>query len=155
MVRRRGGWGVRKTGTAEFTATIRANDLAYLDWRVAPRTESVHILMEELHTRLNHLPFSAIRRLIRTQPVEGVPDRVTDNHSDHEFCEDCVNGKLTHAPHTHPTSRADAPLQRVFTDVYGLIPVQSRRGHSYSVLFIDDYSRFLAVYFIAKKSDVF
>jgi hypothetical protein len=50
---------------------------------------------------------------------------------------------------------AEVPLQRVYTDVHGPIPMRSRRGHLYWVSFVDDYSRFPAVYFITKKSDVF
>jgi hypothetical protein len=105
-------WVNRQTGAVEFTATIRANGLAYLDWRVAPRVESVNVSMEELHAHLNHLPFPEVRRLIRTQPVNGVPDRITGTYPDGDFCEDCVNGKLTRAPHTRPAARATAPLQQ-------------------------------------------
>jgi transposase InsO family protein len=50
-------------------------------------------------------------------------------------------------------TRAD--IRRVFSDVHSPIPICSRQGHYYWVTFIDDYSRFPAVYFIAKKSDVF
>ena len=79
----------------EFTATIRPNNLTYLNWRVAPRNESLNVSMEELHMRLNHLPFPAVRQLVRSWTIEGVPDRVTGIELSHEFCEDCVNGKLT------------------------------------------------------------
>jgi len=148
-------WINQQTGTVEFTATIHTNNLAYLDWKVAPRAESINVSMEELHARLNHLPFPAVCQLIRTQPIDGIPDWVTGTHPNSNFCEDCVNGKLTRAPHTHPATCAEVPLQRVYTDVHGPIPTQSQRGHLYWVSFVDDYSRFPAVYFITKKSDVF
>jgi hypothetical protein len=148
-------WINRHTGAIEFTATIHTNNLAYMNWRVAPQIESTNISMEELHVRLNHLPFPAVRQLIRTKPIDGIPDRVTGTHPNSDFCEDCVNGKLTRAPHTHPATRADALLQRVFTDVHGPLTTQSQHGHFYWVSFVDDYSRFPAVYFIMKKSDVF
>ena len=149
-------WINRHTGAVEFTATIRPNDLAYLDWKVASRIESVNISMEELHARLNHLPFRAVRRLVRTGSVNGIPKQVTGTqHPNNDFCEDCVNGKLTRAPHTLPATRAEAPLQRVYTDVHGPVPTRSRRGHIYWVSFVDDYSRFPAVYFITEKSDVY
>jgi hypothetical protein len=66
-----------------------------------------------------------------------------------------VNGKLTRAPHTKPATQAEQPLFRIFSDVHGPLPVHSRRGHLYWVTFIDDESHLPAVYFIAKKSDVF
>jgi transposase InsO family protein len=54
-----------------------------------------------------------------------------------------------------PAVRATRPLYRVFSDVHGPLLVRSRRGHLYWVTFIDDYSRYPAVYFITRKSDVF
>jgi hypothetical protein len=157
-------WVNRHTRASEFTATIRGDGLAYLDWKPTRSTESVNISiagpalsnvsMAELHARLNHTPTSVIRRLILSKSVAGIPNRVLGGSSD-DFCEDCVNGKLTRAPHTKPATRADRPLFRVFSDVHGPVPVQSRKGHRYWVSFIDDYSRFPAVYFITKKSDVF
>jgi len=104
-------WINRQTGAVEFTTTIHTNNLAYLDWKVAPQAESINISMEELHARLNHLPFPAVCQLIRTQPIDGIPDRVTGTHLNGDFCEDCINGKLTHAPHTHPATHTEVPLQ--------------------------------------------
>ena len=147
-------WVNRRTGATEFTATIHSNDLAYLDWRPAPRVESAHVTITELHARLNHLPHSAVRLLVHEKTVAGLPDHITGPMSD-VLCEECVNGKLTRAPHTTPVARAPPALLRVFSDVHGPLPVHSRRGHLYWVTFIDDSSRFLSVYFVAKKSDVF
>jgi len=59
------------------------------------------------------------------------------------------------APHTKPAACMEQPLFCVFSDVHGPLPVCSQHGHIYWVTFIDDHSCFPAVYFIAKKSDVF
>jgi len=126
----------------------------YLDWKPIQAVESASVSIEELHTRLNHMPHSAIRHLIRAGSITGIPDRVTGAATDN-FCEDCVNGKLTRAPHSKPATHAKRLLLRVFSDVHGPVPVRSRRGHYYWVTFIDDHSRFLAVYFIARKSEVY
>jgi transposase InsO family protein len=147
-------WINRRTSATEFTATIHGNGLAYLDWMMAPQGESANVSMEELHARLNHLPFSAVRRLIHSRSVSGMPDRVTDAHPSSEFCEDCVNGKLTRVPHTRPVAHAEVPLQWVYSDVHGPVPTRSRQGNIYWVSFIDDHSRFPAIYFIRNKSDV-
>jgi len=148
-------WINRHTGAIEFTATIRANDLAYLDWKVAPWAESANVSMEELHTCLNHLPFPAVHHLVQARSISRIPTRVTGTQPDRDFCEDCVNGKLTRAPHTRPAARAEAPLRRVYTNMHGPVPTQSHHGHVYWVSFVDDYSRFPVVYFITKKLDVF
>jgi transposase InsO family protein len=148
-------WLNQQTGAVEFTATIQSNDLAYLDWKVAPRCETASVSIEELHAWLNHLPFPAVRQLIRDRSVDGVPNHVLDTEAHDEFCKDCVNGKLSRALHTKPAARAEQPLHRVFSDVHGPVLVRSRQGHYYWVTFIDDYSRFPAIYFVAKKSNVF
>jgi len=46
--------------TTELTATIQENDLAYLDWKVIPNNKAANVTIEELHVRLNHLPFLAV-----------------------------------------------------------------------------------------------
>jgi transposase InsO family protein len=147
-------WTNRRSGAVEFTATIHPSDLAYLNWKPVHSIESANISMAELHSRLNHMPCSAIRRLVRTGSLTGLPRNIVSD-SEGEFCEDCVNGKLTRAPHTKLAVRAQRPLYRVFSDVHGPLPIRSRRGHVYWVSFIDDHSRFPAIYFLAKKSDVF
>ena len=57
-------WINQHTSTVEFTATISPNDLAYLDWKVAPQAKSASISIEELHAHLNHLPFPAAHNLL-------------------------------------------------------------------------------------------
>ncbi len=143
-----------QSGATEFTATITLNDLAYLDWKPTPLIESANVTMSELHMRLNHMPCSAIQHLIQSRALPGLPQSANGD-SKGDFCEDCINGKLTRAPHTKPAAHAKQPLFHIFSDVHGPLPVCSQCGHSYWVTFIDDYSCFPAVYFIAKKSDVF
>jgi len=147
-------WINCRTGATEFTAMIQSNDLVYLNWKPIQAVEMASVSIEELHVRLNHMPHSAIWHLIRANSIAGIPDCVTGTATDN-FCEDCVNGKLTWAPHSKPATCAKHLLLRVFSDVHGPVPVCSRRGHYYWVTFIDDHSRFLAVYFIARKLEVY
>ena len=81
-------WINRRTGATEFTATIRSNDLAYLDWKPIQAVESASVSIEELHARLNHMPHSAIRHLIQASSIAGIPDCITGAATD-DFCEDC------------------------------------------------------------------
>ena len=148
-------WINRQTGAVEFSATIRPDNLAYLDWRVKSSIESACVSLDDLHARLNHLPYGALRRLVRDGSVDGIPDHVSDMRRADDFCEDCMAGKLTRAPHMTPAARAERPLDRVYTDVHGPVPTRSRRSNCYWVSFVDDHSRFPAVYFIGRKSEVF
>lgn len=99
-------WVNRRSGATEFTATIHTGDLAYLNWKPQPSVESANVSMAELHSRLNHMPHSAIRQLARSDSLTGLP-KVTADVSKSDFCEDCINGKLTRAPHTKPAARAE------------------------------------------------
>ena len=132
-------WINRWTGATEFTTTIQLNDLAYLDWKPIQAVESASVSIEELHVRLNHMPHLALWHLVRAGSVTGIPGRITGTVTD-DFCEDCVNGKLTWAPHSKPATCAERPLLWVFSDVHGPILVCSRQGHFYWVTFIDDHS---------------
>ena len=102
-------WVNRQSGATEFSATIRAGDLAYLNWKPSPSIELANVSIAELHSCLNHMPRSAIQRLARTGSLAGLPDNIPDD-PDGDFCENCVNGKLTRAPHTKPAARAEHPL---------------------------------------------
>ena len=42
-------WVNCQTGMVEFSATIHPDNLAYLDWRVKPHTESACMSLEDLH----------------------------------------------------------------------------------------------------------
>ena len=126
-----------------------------MDWRVEPLTETACVSLEELHTQFNHMPFEALRRLVKEGSLDGMPNRVSNSHTPKSFCKDCVSGKLTCAPHTKLVSCADAPLFRMYTDVHGLLPTRSRQGSCYWVSFIDDFSQFPAVYFFSWKLEVF
>ena len=148
-------WVNRQTDAIELSVSIRLNNLVYMDWRVEPLTETTCVSLEELHTRFNHMPFEALQRLVKEGSLDSMPNRVSNSHTPESFCEDCISGKLTCAPHTKLVSHADAPLFRVYTDVHGLLPTRSRQGSYYWVSFVDDFSWFPAVYFFSWKSEVF
>ena len=148
-------WVNRCTDATEFSATIQPNNLAYMDWRVEPRNETACVSLEELHARFNHMPFDALRRLVKGGSLDGLPGGVSNALPSDRLCEDCIGGKLTRAPHTGQVARAGTPLFRVYTDVHGPLPTKSRSGNTYWVSFVDDFSRFPTVYFISWKSDVF
>ncbi|SRR5258706_694648 len=101
------------------------------------------------------MPYGALRRLVCDGSVGGLPDRITDMHHTDDFCEDCMAGKLSHAPHVRPAAHAKHPLNWVFMDVHGPIPTKSHCGNCYWVSFINDHSQFPAIYFISRKSEVF
>ena len=57
-------------------------------------------------------------------------------------------------PYPVSTSVSTKPLQLIFSDVWGPAPTSVGR-HEYYVSFIDDYSKFVWIYLLKKRSDVF
>jgi len=57
-------------------------------------------------------------------------------------------------PYPKSTSISSAPLQLVFSDVWGPAPDSVGRN-KYYVSFIDDYSKFTWIYLLKYKSEVF
>ncbi|KAJ7174939.1 hypothetical protein C8R46DRAFT_832727, partial [Mycena filopes] len=54
-------------------------------------------------------------------------------------CDACARGKLTRAAFPASKSRADKPLRRVYSDLWGKSKVRSRSGKSYMISFLDDH----------------
>ena len=52
-----------------------------------------------------------------------------------------------------PDRRATSLLQLVHGDLAGPITLESKDGHKYAMVFVDDYSGALVVYFLKNKSD--
>ena len=63
-------------------------------------------------------------------------------------------GKLHRGPIPKvATYRASAPLELVHSDLHGPLPVKTKEGYRYWIVFIDDYSRFWVVTMLKNKSD--
>jgi histone deacetylase 1/2 len=70
------------------------------------------------------------------------------------ICDACQQGKSHQLPYPKSTSVSRSPLDLVFSDVWGPAP-QSVGRFAYYVSFIDDYSKFIWIYLIRHKSEVF
>ena len=51
--------------------------------------------------------------------------------------------------------RATQPLELVHSYICELLNIQARRGYKYYATFIDDYSRYVLAYVMARKSEIF
>ena len=109
-----------------------------------PHTIDINIL----HRHLGHLGQSNLQRLIEKAMVEGI-DSVGGRL---EFCESCAHGKQHRHPFPPSLKRARHILDLIHSDVCGPFPV-SIGGYRYFILFIDDHSRYVWVYFLKKKSE--
>lgn len=73
-----------------------------------------------------------------------------------EVCEECVIGK--HHWKSFPKRkawRASTSLEKVHTDVCGLMKTKFHGGNRYFITFIHDFSRMTWVYILRQKSEMF
>ena len=95
-----------------------------------------------------------MKKLANEELVYGLNiDNIT---SDADICESCIKGMLHHTPFPSTGGkRADAPLELVHTDVCGKINTRSLGGAEYFLTFIDNHTRYIWVYMLKYKSEVF
>ena len=92
-------------------------------------------------------------RLLRDQKLVTGLDFQSTKESD--FCEGCAQGKQKRAPFPkEQATRASEILGIIHSDVCGPMQANSLGGNKYFVTFIDDKSRFTAVYFMKTKDQV-
>jgi hypothetical protein len=66
-----------------------------------------------------------------------------------------VYGKVHHFPFSNTAWRAKAPLELVHADICGPTRTPSLNNKRYFLLFVDDYSKMIWIYFLNNKSDAF
>ena len=94
-----------------------------------------------------------LQKLATDQLVNGLDYDVT---KDIKPCEPCMDGK--HHRSSFPKSggrRATKLLEIVHSDVCGTLEAKSLSGAEYFVTFIDDKSRYVWIYILKNKSEVF
>ena len=85
--------------------------------------------------------------------VEGFDYCISKENS---FCEPCLKGKLQRNQFpAHSERKTSKPLELIHSDVCGKISSKSLSGAEYFVTFTDDKTRYIWVYPIKRKSDVF
>jgi transposase InsO family protein len=146
-----------------LTATQRPADrLYYLD---VPRSRSESAYpayalptskLEKLHRKLGHLNYSSIRSLVRKDLVTGIALTKEELEIEPPVCAACMMGKITRASFPPSESgRASQFLALIHSDLWGPAPVQSISGSRYMITFTDDFSRWVWIFFLRRKSDAF
>lgn len=108
----------------------------------------VKVSREKWHSRLGHPATQVVQHILHHYelPSESLNKVV--------ICDGCQQGKSHQLPFSLSTRVTTAPLEIIYSDVWG--PAQiSISGHEYYVSFVDAYSRFTWLYLLKRKSDVF
>jgi hypothetical protein len=102
---------------------------------------------------MGHISHNVIHNAVTSSLIVGVN---LDPKSEPTFCETCVKAKIPHLPFSKASStHATVYGERVWSDVWGLAPVESISHKLYMLTFSDESSCETVLYFIAKKSEVF
>ena len=121
----------------------------------ASSSVGIGINADLLHQRLGHLNSNSMKQLIQQKLILDYQSLPNATDIEIHQCEGCVLGKTHQTPQTHSsTNPATQLLELVHSDVCGPMSVCSKKGHSYFITFIDDYSRFVCVFIVTYKSEV-
>lgn len=131
------------------------NNLYEISFKVS-RNECLSIEVEDemtklWHKRYGHISYANLKKLRDYKMVDGIKEL---NLNKVEFCESCINGKMTRLPFK-TRKRSSSFLEIVHSDVCGPITPTSHDDNKFFMTFIDDYSNFVYVYIIKNKSEVF
>lgn len=105
------------------------------------------------HRRFGHLGEGNLKVLARDNLVTGL---TYDTSCELDLCEACVGGKI----HKKPFSKCDdktkkVPLELIHSDVCGKLNSKSLGGGEYFLTFTDDSTRYVWVYILKHKDEVF
>ncbi|XP_073122005.1 uncharacterized protein [Henckelia pumila] len=101
------------------------------------------------HKQLNHLNFKSIASLSKLELVTGLPKI---DFSKDKVCSACQFGKQVRSSFKNKGYNSSSRcLELLHMDLFGPIPVTRLRGMKYSLVIIDDYSRFTWVIFLKSK----
>ncbi|GJW78594.1 zinc finger, CCHC-type containing protein [Tanacetum coccineum] len=104
------------------------------------------------HTRLGHLNFDNINKMIRKDLVEGIP-RI--NHAG-QICDACLLGKHSRTPFPNQAKFISKnPLDLVYGDLCGPISPATHSRKKLFFLLVDDCTRFMWAYFLTSKDQAF
>jgi hypothetical protein len=128
------------------------------------RRQSVHILSAESayvdktrrsetgdlwHARLGQVNYRKLKEMMQKHVLKGLPQM--DIQID-TVCAGCQFGKAHQLPYKESEHQSMTPLELIHSDVFGPVKQISLGGMRYMVTFIDDFSRYIWVYFMKEKS---
>ncbi|GJR19257.1 retrovirus-related pol polyprotein from transposon TNT 1-94 [Tanacetum coccineum] len=104
------------------------------------------------HRRLGHANMRLIQSLASKELVRNLPKLKFDQH----FCDACQIEKEAHASHkTKDIVSTTRCLELLHMDLFGPSIIRSYRGNHYTLVIVDDYSRYTWTRFLKDKTEAF
>ncbi|WVY89239.1 hypothetical protein V8G54_034753 [Vigna mungo] len=102
------------------------------------------------HLRFGHLNFKDLQQLSSKEMVSKLPN-ITQPRKE---CESCIVGKQARRPFKKQLEpRSKERLEVLHSDVCGLIEPPTLAGNKYFVMFVDEFSRMIWVFFMKQKNE--
>ncbi|GJU99740.1 retrovirus-related pol polyprotein from transposon TNT 1-94 [Tanacetum coccineum] len=135
---------------------IRKKGLYVMKLRNKPKDQICLTTIDEnstlWHRRLGHANMRLIQSFAFKDLVRNLPKLRFDQH----FCDACKIGKQAHASHKAKnvvsTTRC---LELLHMDLFGPSAVRSYEGNCYTLVIVDDYSRYTWTSFLKSKTEAF
>ena len=97
------------------------------------------------HMRLGHVSYHKLNVMMKKSMLKGLPQLDVRTNT---VCAGCQYGKAHQLPYEESKFKAKEPLELVHSDVFGPVKQPSISGMRYMVTFIDDFSRYVWVFFV-------
>ncbi|KAM1422622.1 hypothetical protein ACFX2I_004733 [Malus domestica] len=101
------------------------------------------------HQRLGHPTPEIMSCMLQKSNI------VADRDSKSSVCVSCIQGKMSRTPFPLRSVTCTSPFEKIHSDVWGPSPVKSLEGYRYYVTLIDEYTRYVWIFPMSNKSDVF
>jgi Reverse transcriptase (RNA-dependent DNA polymerase)/gag-polypeptide of LTR copia-type len=99
------------------------------------------------HARFCHTNHATTLHLLNSNNLPCISHKLP-------LCHSCCMAKAHQLPFSTSSSTSTSPLELVHSDVWGPSPVTSWNGYRYYIVFVDDFSKFTWIYFMATKGEV-
>ena len=122
------------------------------DYTKSPQSALVAQSLALWRKRLAHAEPQLIKEMASSSTVKGL--QVKSKNSTQLTCAHCILGKGSRTPFPSKSlSYTSSVLELVHSDLCGPLDIPSLGGSSYFITIIDDFSRWITVYFLKNKSE--
>ena len=115
---------------------------------VSPAFVNERATLTQWYSRLRHAALRVVSNVVSKFGLLVFANKMDNS------CPTCLSSKSHRLVFPLSTSRVTAPLELIYTDVWGLSPFCSSTGNKYYVSFMDSFSRYTWFYPMSCKSDV-
>ena len=103
------------------------------------------------HKKLSHLNFSNLNELVKRDLVRGLPKVLFTPDGLCDSCQKCKQRRTSHK------GKAKSSIDKVFhmlhLDLFGPVNIMSISKKRYTLVIVDEYTRFTWVYFLHRKDE--